>query len=123
MPRASSTVAGVMTLMPGMWAYQPSRLCECWAASCLPPPVDMRITTGTLNWPPDMCSSVAALLRIWSAANMLKLQVITSTMGRMPESAAPMPAPVKTDSANGVSRMRSGPNSSNRPLLTAKQPP
>ena len=38
-----------------MWAYQPSRLCECWAASWRPAPVVMRITSGTLNWPPDMC--------------------------------------------------------------------
>src|SRR6516162_4356415 len=29
MNRASSRVAGVTTLRPGMWAYQPSRLCEC----------------------------------------------------------------------------------------------
>ncbi len=34
-----------------------------------------------------------------------------------------MPAPTKADSESGVSRIRSGPNSSSRPRLTAKQPP
>ena len=84
MPRASSSVAGATTVMPGMWAYQPSRLCECWAASWRPAPVVMRITSGTLNWPPDMCSSVAALFTIWSSASRLKLTVMISTIGRMP---------------------------------------
>ena len=77
------------------------------------------MTSGTLHWPPDMCSRVAAVLTIWSSASRQKLTVITSTMGRMPPSAAPMPAPTKPDSHRGVSRMRSGPNSSNSPLLTA----
>ena len=62
---------------------------------------------------------VAALLTIWSSASRLKFTVITSTIGRMPPSAAPMPAPTNVDSDSGVSRMRSGPNSSSRPLLTA----
>ena len=123
MPRASSSVAGASTRSPGMWAYQPSRLCECWAASWRPAPVAMRMTSGTSNWPPDMCGSVAALLTIWSSASRLKLTVMISTIGRMPPSAAPMPAPTNADSDSGVSRMRSGPNSSSRPWLTAKQPP
>ena len=70
--------------MPGMWAYQPSRLWACWAASCRPAPVAMRITTGTLNRPPDMCRRVAALFMIWSSASRLKLTVMISTIGRMP---------------------------------------
>jgi hypothetical protein len=37
--------------------------------------------SGTLNWPPDMCRSVAALFTIWSSASKLKLHVITSTIG------------------------------------------
>ena len=106
-----------------MWAYQPSRLWECWAASWRPAPVVMRMTSGTLNWPPDMCSRVAALFTIWSRASRLKLTVMISTIGRMPPSAAPMPAPTNADSDRGVSRIRSGPNSSSRPRLTAKQPP
>ena len=109
--------------MPGMCAYQPSRLCECCAAMPRPPPVAMRTTSGTLNWPPDMWRSVAALLTIWSSASRLKLMVMISTIGRMPPSAAPMPAPTKVDSDSGVSRMRSGPNSSSSPWLTANAPP
>ena len=123
MPRASSRVAGATMRIPGMWAYHPSRLWECCAASCRPAPVVIRMTSGTLIWPPDMCSSVAALLRIWSRASRLKLTVMISTIGRSPAMAAPMPAPTKADSDSGVSRIRSGPNSSSRPRLTAKHPP
>ena len=83
----------------------------------------MRTTSGTLNWPPDMCRSAAALFNTWSSASRLKLMVITSTMGRIPPSAAPIPAPTKADSESGVSRMRSGPNSASIPRLTAKAPP
>ncbi len=46
-----------------------------------------------------------------------------STIGRIPPSAAPIPAPTNADSDNGVSRIRSGPNSSSRPVVTPKQPP
>ena len=114
-PRASAATAGATILIPGMCASQPSRLCECWAASWRPPPVAMRTTSGTLSCPPDMCRRVAALLTIWSRASRLKLTVMISTMGRMPPSAAPMPAPRNVFSDSGVSRTRSGPNSSSRP--------
>ena len=83
----------------------------------------IRITSGTWNWPPDMCSRDAALFTIWSRASRLKLTVMISTMGRIPPSAAPIPAPTNPDSDSGVSRIRSGPNSSSRPRLTAKEPP
>ena len=79
----------------------------------------MRITSGTANWPPDMCDKVAALFMIWSSASRLKLQVMISTIGRRPASAAPTPAPTKPFSASGVSTMRCGPNSASRPLVTA----
>ena len=46
MPRASSRVAGATIRRPGMCAYQPSRLCECCAASWRPAPVVIRITSG-----------------------------------------------------------------------------
>ena len=55
---------------------------------------------------------------IWSKARKLKLMVISSTTGRRPPMAAPMPAPTTTDSEMGVSRTRSGPNSSSRPRVT-----
>ena len=64
MPRASASVAGATTRIPGMWAYHASRLCECCAASCRPAPVVILMTSGTLHWPPDMCSSAAALFTI-----------------------------------------------------------
>ncbi len=102
-----------------MCAYQPSKLCECWAASWRPAPVVMRMTIGTLNCPPDMCSSEAAVFTIWSSASRLKLTVMISTIGRIPPSAAPMPAPTNADSDSGVSRTRSGPNSSSSPIVTA----
>jgi hypothetical protein len=66
-----------------------------------------------------MCRSVAALFTSWSRASSEKFTVMISTMGRIPPSAAPMAAPTKADSESGVSRMRSGPNSSRRPRLTA----
>jgi len=49
----------------------------------------------TLNCPPDMWRNSAAVLTIWSSARRLKLTVITSTIGRSPPSAAPMPVPTK----------------------------
>ena len=80
--------------MPGMWAYQPSRLWACWAPSWRPAPVAMRITTGTLKSPPDMCRYEAAVFMIWSSASRLKLTVIISTIGRIPPMPAPSPMPV-----------------------------
>ena len=79
----------------------------------------MRMTSGTPNCPPDMCRTVAAVFRIWSSASRLKFTVISSTIGRIPAIAAPMPAPVKPDSDSGVSRIRSGPNSASSPFETA----
>src|SRR6516162_2085479 len=58
----------------------------------------MRMTTGTANCPPDIWRIVAALLMIWSSARRLKLTVMISTIGRMPPSAAPIPAPTNADS-------------------------
>ena len=57
----------------------------------------------------------AALFTIWSSASRLKLIVMTSTIGRMPPIAAPIPEPTNADSHSGVSRIRSGPNSSSSP--------
>ncbi|OIQ70068.1 hypothetical protein GALL_483220 [mine drainage metagenome] len=81
------------------------------------------MTSGTAICPPDMCRIVAALFMIWSSASRLKLTVMISTIGRMPFIAAPIPAPTNPDSDSGVSRMRSGPNSSSSPFVTPKHPP
>ncbi len=66
-----------------------------------------------------MCRSVAALFTIWSSASRLKFTVISSTIGRSPPIAAPIPMPTNASSESGVSRTRSGPNSARKPLLTA----
>ena len=102
--------------MPGMCAYQPSRLCECCAATWRPAPVAIRMTSGTETCPPDMWRSVAALFTIWSRQSRLKFTVMTSTIGRMPAMAAPMPAPTKVDSESGVSRIALGPELLEQPL-------
>src|SRR5258706_8023232 len=48
---------------------------------------------------------------------------MSSTTGFRPVAAAPTAAPTKAASEIGVSRMRSAPNSSYRPRVTAKMPP
>ena len=48
---------------------------------------------------------------------------MTSTMGRMPCMAAPMPVPTSPISAIGELRTRSGPNSSSMPWVTPIEPP
>jgi len=48
---------------------------------------------------------------------------ISSTMGRMPESAAPTAAPMNPVSEIGVSMTRSGPNLARRPSVAPKMPP
>ena len=83
----------------------------------------MRTSSGTPNWPPDMWRKVAALLTIWSSASRLKLTVMISTIGRMPPSAAPMPAPTKVDFGQGRVADALRPELSSNPWLTAKQPP
>ena len=45
---------------------------------------------GTLNWPPDICRSFAALFRIWSNATAEKFHVMNSMIGRSPTIAAPI---------------------------------
>ena len=67
------------------------------------------MTMGTLNCPLDMYLSLAALFTIWSMASRLKLIVMISTIGLRPAIAAPTAEPTSTDSAIGVSLIRSGP--------------
>ena len=52
-----------------------------------------------------------------------KSQNISSAMGRRPVAAAPTAQPIIAPSEIGVSRTRSGPNSSIIPIETPKQPP
>src|SRR2546430_2488835 len=55
--------------------------------------------------------------------SVMKSPNMMSTIGRMPVIAAPTPMPEKPGSEIGVSRMRSGPNSSTRPFRTPKVVP
>ena len=53
----------------------------------------------------------------------MKSWYMISTIGRMPATAAPMPAPTIAISEIGVLRTRSGPNSSSIPCVTPIEPP
>ena len=48
---------------------------------------------------------------------------ISSTTGRIPSTAAPMPRPMNAVSEIGVSSTRSGPNCSSSPPVAPKIPP
>ena len=48
---------------------------------------------------------------------------ISSAIGRMPASAAPVAAPMNAVSEIGVSITRSGPNFASRPSVAPKMPP
>ena len=56
-------------------------------------------------------------------ASVRKSSYITSTIGRMPMIAAPIPAPTSAISEIGVLRTRSGPNSASMPWVTPIEPP
>ena len=111
------------TLMPGTWANQASRLCECCAAAPVPEPAGARMTSGTCAAPPSMKWIFAAWLTIWSIAQVTKSENCSSTTGRSPHRAAPTPAPTIAISEIGVSRTRSRPNRSSRPVVTPNAPP
>jgi hypothetical protein len=65
----------------------------------------------------------AAWLTICSVASVRKSSYITSTTGRMPCIAAPMPVPTRAISEIGVLRTRCGPNSASIPCVTPIEPP
>ena len=106
-----------------MWAYQPSRLCECWAASCRPAPVVIRITSGTFELAAGHVQQRGGVVEDLVEREQAEVDGHDLDDRPHPPIAAPMPAPTNADSDSGVSRIRSGPNSSSSPRLTAKQPP
>ena len=108
-PFASNGLDGITTIRPGMWAKSASRLCECCAPRRTPAPPTIRITSGIVGAPPIMKRSFAAWFTIWSNATAAKSENCSSTTGRSPVSAAPMPQPTKPLSVSGVSRIRSAP--------------
>jgi hypothetical protein len=62
-------------------------------------------------------------LTICSVASVKKSSYITSTTGRMPCIAAPMPVPTSAISEIGVLRTRCDPNSASIPCVTPIEPP
>ncbi len=81
------------------------------------------MTSGMLGVPPIMNRSFAAWFMIWSKATPAKSENCSSTTGRRPVSAAPIPQPTKPLSESGVSRTRSAPKRSWRPSVARKIPP
>jgi hypothetical protein len=69
-----------------------------------------------------MCRIVAAVLTIWSSASSAEVDVMISTIGRMPPIAAPMPAPTKPLRQRGVPHAL-GAELVEQPQADAKQPP
>src|SRR4030095_4618772 len=104
-----------MTTRPGTWMNHASRLCECWAASRMPPPCGPRITSGTVGLPPSMYRNFAAWLTIWSMVIATKSKIWISTTGRRPDTAAPTPIPTNVGSEMGVSRTRPSPHAAGLP--------
>src|SRR6202012_1023007 len=92
-PLASAAVEGAITFRPGMFEYQDEESWLCWAATRDAGPFGPRNTIETRTCPPDIYCVFAAELMIWSIACMAKLNVMNSTIGLRPESAAPMPTP------------------------------
>ena len=122
-PRASCALLGYTTFRPGTWVSHASRLWQCWAAPPVPAPAGRRTTMGREMLPPNMKRILAAWLTSWSMATVRKSLNMSSAMGLRPVAALPTAAPMMAPSEIGVSRTRSGPNSSIMPALTPKQPP
>ena len=53
-PLASDAVAGATTTKPGVWIYQASVDCQCWAAPPLRTPIACLTTRGTRACPPNI---------------------------------------------------------------------
>ena len=53
-PLASAAVEGTATSRPGTCRNSASKQCEWVGPSWWPAPCGMRITSGTLTWPPNM---------------------------------------------------------------------
>jgi hypothetical protein len=85
------------------------------------PPYGMRRTSGSgtrvRQW------YLAAMFTTWVNASVTKSANCISTTGRIPITAAPMPAPTLAVSASGASMTRHGPNSSRNPSVILNAPP
>ncbi len=103
--------------------HQFSTLWECWAPKRDPPPLAVRITMGKLTWPPVMYRLLAISLATMSQQTARKSENMISAITGIPVIAAPMAAPRIACSEMGVSRIRSGPNSSRSPTVVLNTPP
>src|SRR5712691_7435185 len=117
-PFASAGSDGKTTFRPGTCATHACRLWLCCAAERRVAPIVVRCVSGTFSFPPDMSCVFAAWFASWSITSVRKSPNMMSTTGRSPVIAAPTPRPVMPGSEMGVSRTRSGPNSSTRPERT-----
>src|SRR5438270_338937 len=78
---------------------------------------------GTPKSPFERYRSRAASLTSWSNAGWMKSANWISATGSRPCRAMPIATPTMPDSASGVSRTRSSPNSSRNPAVTRNTPP
>ena len=110
-------------MSPGIAIAHPSTLCECWAPNRTPPPLAVRITSGSATCPFVMYRVLAIWFAIRSQHTAKKSLNMISAIGRRPFIAAPMTAPMIACSEIGVSRTRLGPNRSSRPSVVLNTPP
>jgi hypothetical protein len=103
--------------------HQFSTLWLCCAPKREPPPLAVRMTIGTEICPPVMYRALATSLAIMSKQTAMKSENMISAMVGIPVIAAPAAAPMMACSEIGVSRTRSGPNSSSRPTVVLNTPP
>ena len=122
-PTTSRGLDGATTFSPGTAMAQFSTDCECWAPNRTPAPLAQRTTSGRASWPSDMYLILAISLAIRSQQTAKKSLNMISAIGRRPVIAAPTAAPRMACSLIGVSRTRSGPNSSSRPTVVLNTPP
>ena len=122
-PTMSSGVEGATTLRPGIIIAQFSTLWECCAPKRTPPPFAVRITSGKLTWPFVMYRLFAISFATMSQHTARKSENMISAITGTPVIAAPMAAPSSACSEIGVSRTRSGPNSSTSPTVVLNTPP
>ena len=120
---ASAGVAGVTIFSPGTPMNQDAGICEWMAPNRPPAPTTDRKTSGTGTCSPVRNQYFVDWLTMLSITSVRKSPNMISTTGRSPETAAPKAAPARASSEIGVSKTRSRPYFSYRPVVTANTPP
>ena len=88
----------------------------------VPAPATVQTVSGTERRPPLMKAILAAWLKSWSDAKVMKSLNIRSTSGRRPPSARPTATPMTAPSLIGVFRTLSGPNTLDEALGQPERP-